>query len=104
MKQTYTEKFGTATPQQILDYYSCPTAMTSAGKYTAWFDELPNDVGELTRIIQGIAIYEYVASDFYGFTIPDERQYETHIRPVEQMLDCLSAIDDQPLSVDRKVL
>lgn len=77
--------------------------MTSVGKYAALFDELPCDVGELTRIIQGIVIYEYVASDFYGFTIPDERQYETHIRPVEQMLDCLIAIDNRPLSIARPV-
>lgn len=97
------KQIGTATPPQILDYYSCPTAMTSVGKYAAWFDELPCDVGELTRIIQGIVIYEYVASDFYGFTIPDERQYETHIRPVEQMLDCLTALNAQPLSIARPV-
>lgn len=75
--------------QQILDFYSRPTAMTSGGKHAAWFDELPNDVGELTRIIQGIGLYEYVASGFYGFTIPDKRKRETHIRPIESMLDRL---------------
>jgi hypothetical protein len=66
--------------QQILDFYSRPTAMTSGGKHAAQFDELPNDVSELTRIIQGLGLYEYVASDFYGFTIPDKRKSETHIR------------------------
>jgi hypothetical protein len=89
--------------QQILDFYSRPTAMTSGGKHAARFDELPNDVGELTRIIQGLGLYEYVASDFYGFTIPDKRKSETHIRPIGRMLDHLFALDDQPLSIPRPV-
>jgi hypothetical protein len=91
------------TQQQILDFCSRPTAMTSAGKHAALFDELPNDVGELTRLIQGLVLYEYVAFDFYSFTIPDKRKSETHLRPIERMLDHLLAIDDQPLSTARPV-
>lgn len=52
------------TQQQILNFYARPTAMTSANEYAALFDGLPNDVGELTRIIQGLVLYEYVAFDF----------------------------------------
>lgn len=40
---------------------------------------------------------------FYGFTIPDKRKSETHLRSIERMLDRLLAIDDQPLSVARPV-
>lgn len=89
--------------QEILDFYAHPTAMTSSGKHAARFDELLNDVGKLTRIVQGLGLYEYVASDFYGFTIPDKRRSETHIRSIERMLDCLLAIDDQPLFIPRLV-
>lgn len=92
-----------ATQEQILNFYARPTAMKSGGKHAARFGELSNDVGELTRIIQGIGLYKYVASDFYGFTIPDKRKSETHIRLIESMLDRLFAIDDQPLSVARPV-
>lgn len=91
------------TTQQILDFYSRPTAMTSAGKHAALFDKLPNDVGELTRLVQGLVLYEYVASDFYGFTISDKRKSETHLRSIERMLDRLFAIDNQRLSVTRPV-
>jgi hypothetical protein len=89
--------------QNLLDFYMQPTAMTSAGEYTALFKQLPNDVGTLVRIVQGLGIYDVVAPDFYGFTIPDERRNEIHIRPVAKMLDRLLAIDAQPLTVARPV-
>jgi hypothetical protein len=34
---------------------------------------LPNDVNELVSIIQGLGVYDLVAADFYGCTIPDHR-------------------------------
>src|SRR5687767_413890 len=89
------------TQQQILDFYTQPSIMTSAGRYAPLFDELPNDVAELVRIIQGLGIYDLVAADFYGCTIPDQRKSEIHIRHMEQMLDHLLALDNHSLSVAR---
>jgi hypothetical protein len=77
--------------------------MTSAGAFTSVFDALPNDVGALVRIVQGLGVYDVVAPDFYGFTMPDERQNEIHMRSIEQMLDSLLAINAQPLTVARPV-
>jgi Transglutaminase-like superfamily len=88
---------------EILNFYSCPAAMTVTGKHSALLRELPNEVAELTRIIQGLVLYEYVAPDFYNFVIPDNRRTETHLRTVEQMLDCLLAINSQPLWAARSV-
>ncbi|GAB4368105.1 MAG: transglutaminase-like domain-containing protein [Elainellaceae cyanobacterium] len=90
-------------PKPILDFYAHPSAITSTGKYTTWFNQLPNNISELTRIIQGLVLYEYVASDFYGFTIPDDRKRETHLRSVERMLEQLLDMNDQPFSVARPV-
>jgi hypothetical protein len=90
-------------PQHVLDFYAQPSGMTSAGRHAPVFQGLPNDVGELVRIIQGLAVYENVAADFYGFTIPDERKRETHLRSIEEMLDRLLALDARPLSVARPV-
>jgi hypothetical protein len=39
----------------VLDLYAQPAAMTAAGKHARLFDELPSDVGELCRIVQGLA-------------------------------------------------
>jgi hypothetical protein len=37
--------------QQILDFYSCPAGMTSAGKFASMLDRLPNDAAALVRIV-----------------------------------------------------
>ena len=89
--------------QQILDFYSRPGGMTSAGEFAPLLAALPNDVAALVRIVQGLGVYDVVAPDFYGFNIPDERKNDIHIRPVEEMLDRLLAIDNQPLTVARPV-
>ena len=67
------------------------------------FDALPDDLGELVRIIQGLVVYDAVAADFYGFKIPDERRNEIHLRPVAKLLERLIALDGQPLTVARSV-
>lgn len=92
-----------ATQQHILDFYAKPSTVTSAGRYASLFDELPSDVDKLVRVIQGLGIYDVVAANFYGFTIPDKRQNEIHLRSMEQMLDHLLALDNQPLRIPRPV-
>jgi hypothetical protein len=87
----------------ILEFYTQPSAMTSAGRYASLFDELPNNVSELVRIIQHLVVYDVVAPDFYSVTIPDKRQTEIHIRSIEKMLDGIFALDDRPLSVVRSM-
>lgn len=87
--------------QKVLDFYSRPGAMTSAGKYFAVLEHLPNDIAGLVRIVQGLALHEFVASSLYGVALPDDRKSESHIREVEQMLDHLLAIDGRPLDVAR---
>jgi hypothetical protein len=89
------------TQTQILDFYSRPASMTSAGKHAALLERLPNDVHSLVRIVQGLVIHEFVASSFYGVVVPDQRKSESHIRPVEEMLDRILALDHRPLTVPR---
>jgi hypothetical protein len=50
--------------------------------------------------VQGLAIHEYMAPA-YGLTIPDEHKAETHLRPVEEMIEQLLTIDSRPLTVAR---
>jgi hypothetical protein len=75
--------------------------MTSAGAHASRLDTLPADVAALAGVAQGLAIHEYVASSFYGVTVPATRKRESHIRPVEGMLDRLLAIDARPLATAR---
>src|SRR5262249_37213835 len=89
-----------AMQRQALDFYSTPGPMTSAGKYSDTLAALPTDVGELTRVVQGLLIHEYMAGA-YGITIPDERKAESHIRQFEKMIERILAIDSRSLTVAR---
>jgi hypothetical protein len=91
------------TQQQILDFYTRPVAMTSGRGHAPLFDELPRDVAALVRIVQGLLLHEHIAAPGYGVALSDQRRSESHIRPVERMLDRLLAHDDRPLSAARPV-
>jgi hypothetical protein len=86
-----------------LAFYAESSEMTFAGRYAASLNELPNDLSQLVRIIQHLVVYDVVAPSFYGFTCPDGRQSEIHIRSMEQLLKSIFALDDRPLSVARPV-
>jgi hypothetical protein len=84
----------------VLDFYTRPALMTSAGRYTPLFDDLPRDVAGLVRVVQGLLLHQHWAP-VYGVTLSDERQSESHIRPAEGMLERLLAHDGRPLTVGR---
>jgi Transglutaminase-like superfamily len=89
--------------QKILDYYAEPGPMTNSGKYTAIIETLPDSVAELVRLVQGLAIHQYVLEPFYGASVASERQdKETNLRPFEQLLEHIFAINRQPLTTSRK--
>ncbi|MEP7324884.1 MAG: transglutaminase-like domain-containing protein [Gemmatimonadota bacterium] len=87
--------------EAIFDFYTCPGPLTSTGRYTPYMDALPRDVPGLVRVVQGLAIHEYMASA-YGITVPEERKPESHIRSVEEMLGRILAIDNRPLTIPRQ--
>ncbi|HYM01451.1 MAG TPA: transglutaminase-like domain-containing protein, partial [Stellaceae bacterium] len=87
--------------QAILNFYAAPSAMTSPGRHAALFARLPREPAAIARIVQGLLIYEHVAREFYGVAIPEARRNESHIRPLERMLDALLALDGRPLDVAR---
>ena len=90
----------TTLQRENLDFYMRPAGLTSAGRHAKLFSELPREIPALVRIVQGLALHRYMAPA-YGVTIPEERGGEDHIRPVEQMLDCLLSINAGPLSETR---
>lgn len=86
--------------QNLLDFYAQPAAMTGAGRHAAALAQLPNDIGALAGIIQGLAIHQYMA-DAYGFRVPEARKAESHIRQADRIFDRILALDDRPLSTAR---
>jgi hypothetical protein len=88
------------TPRHILDFTARSAVMTSAGDHAPLLDDLPAELGALVRVVQGLLLHEHHASA-YGVTLSDERRDESHIRPVERMLDRLLARDAWPLQAAR---
>jgi hypothetical protein len=82
------------------DFYAQPAAMTGAGRHAQALAKLPNDIEALAGIIQGLAIHQYMA-DAYGFTVPEARKAESHLRHADRILDRILALDDRPLSSAR---
>jgi hypothetical protein len=83
------------------EFYAAESRLTALGRHAASVDELPNDLAGLVTIIQGLVIYDVVASDFYGYELSQERQHAIHLRPIEEVLDSVLALDQRPLSVAR---
>jgi hypothetical protein len=89
--------------QQVHEFYAQPAAMTAAGPHANLLAALPDDLARLVRVVQQLVVYDVVAADFYGFAVPEERQFEIHLRSLVQKLDRLRAIDDRPLLAARPV-
>lgn len=88
-------------PEAVLDYYARQSAFSTPGRHAALFDTLPSDPAGIARVVQGLLIYEHVTEPFYGCPITPERRAESHIRPVEAIVDRLLELDGRPLSVAR---
>jgi hypothetical protein len=82
------------------DFYDQPGAMTGPGRHSEALAKLPDDVGALAEIVQGLAIHQYMA-EAYGFAVPEARKAEAHIRHADKILDRILALDDRSLAAAR---
>jgi hypothetical protein len=89
------------TSQRVLDRYAKQSSFSDPGRHAALLDDLPSDPAGIARIVQGLVIYEHVAEPFYGYPLPEARRAESHIRPVEKIIDAILSLDDRPLNVAR---
>jgi hypothetical protein len=90
-----------APSQEVLANFALQSPFSSPGRHAALLRPLPVDVAGIAAVVQDLVLYEHVASSFYGVVIPDARRAESHVRPLERMLDALLAIDGAPLSIAR---
>ena len=87
--------------KDAFDYYASHSSMSDLRGARAVFDSLPNDPAALSRVIQGLGVYDVVARDFYGFEPPPDRLNEIHLRPVAQRVGRMLTLDSKPLHVRR---
>jgi hypothetical protein len=96
------QRAGTSrTPQHVLNYYATQSVFSAPGRHAGLLDALPSDPKGIARVIQGLVIYEHVAEPFYGYRLPEGRRVESHIRPVERIIDAILALEHRPLGVAR---
>jgi hypothetical protein len=77
------------------NFFGEHSAVTTPGRHAGVFGELPRQVGELVDVIQHLVVYDVVAREYYGFSVPEKRRDEIHTRRVEQILDGVFALDDR---------
>ena len=83
-------------------YYAASAGMTAPGRHRAALAALPRDTAGLMRVVQGLALHQYLALG-YGYRVPEERLEESHLRAVPAMLDRILALDPAPLASTRPV-
>jgi len=64
------------------------------------FKDLPRDPVALAGVVQGLLMHEHVAPA-YGLTLNEAGHAQAHVRPVEEIVGQIVALDARPLTVPR---
>jgi len=83
-----------------LQYYAQQSVITDPSTYSSLFENLPQDLPSLVKTVQGLLI-SLPWEDAYGLDIHLERQKETYLRTVPEMLKCILELDPSPLTLTR---
>ncbi len=87
------------TPQE---YYQRSGTMTALGAHAAEFSAMPRDLASLCEVIQGVLIHRDIAPFLYSLKLSEEQRDNAHLRPIEQMLTRIHALDARPLTIARE--
>jgi hypothetical protein len=85
---------------QLPSYFSSPAAMSDFGQHSARVSELPTDLPELVKTVQGLMVHIFWAKR-YGLELDETRQAEVQIRPLNTKLSRLLELEDAPLDQPR---
>ncbi len=83
-----------------LEYYAQPGRMTDPREYAPLLDDLPRDIPELCRVVQGLMLHIFWA-ERYGEHLTKARSGEVNLRSVAKKLARIQKLDPRPLSVAR---
>ncbi|MGH7290667.1 MAG: transglutaminase domain-containing protein, partial [Myxococcota bacterium] len=90
----------TARVAEVLSYYAEPGPLTSLGAHAARVRDLPLDLAELCRVVQGLVVHPFLGQ-LYGLDPTAMRQDELQTRSAGEMLDRILALDAAPLAKPR---
>lgn len=83
-----------------LSYFARPAPMSAPGPHAELFAALPQAIGELCQVVQGLVLHLFWA-ERYGVQLPEARQAEVQLRPVADKLERILALDPRPLTDTR---
>jgi hypothetical protein len=81
----------------VLEYYTAP------GRFTSLTGDVPasTDVRAVVAIVQGLLVYDVVASPFYGVELPPAQADLIHERDTARLLAAALEVDSRPLTEAR---
>ncbi len=93
-----------------LDFYRQQSNISSAGRFKPLFDNVPTSIANLCKVVQNLLLHQFWIQDEknYGITARSllntgrNLNSEINLRSVEEMLEFLIRINDQPLTASRE--
>ena len=85
-----------------LAYYTEHGPISDPGRFARLFDNLPQDISQLCRIVQGLLLHAFWA-ERYGEQLNEERRAEAGIRHVEHILAQIQEINSGLIDQSRQL-
>jgi len=83
-----------------LTFYNKPGPMTEAGKHAYLFDNLPEDMASLCKIVQNNMIHVFLAERM-KIKLSKARRRTLQIRPISEKLEQMANINHKDLAKPR---
>jgi excinuclease ABC subunit A len=89
-------------PRKQLDFYTQQSPITDPGKYSYFFDDLPDDFIELFRVINGVMLHYRTAQ---GLKLPLSRaqRREQRLHTVQRRLAAFERVNPESLTIPRPI-
>ena len=81
-------------------FYAAQGQISDPGPYTALFDDLPSDIPELVKVIQGLMLHLHWATRL-GVSLNRIRREEANLRTIHDRLAKIIELEDAPLTTQR---
>lgn len=81
-------------------YYATNGLITQPGEWTNAVFNLPTEIAELVKVVQGLMVHVHWAGR-YGLSLLPQRMEELQLRKVALMLQRIMELDDRPLTEPR---
>jgi hypothetical protein len=84
----------------LFSFFSRQGTMSDPGPYAHLYNNLPTDIADLCKVVQGTTIHVFWAQR-YGLELTDERRSEVQLRTMPRRLARMIELDDCPLATPR---